>query len=310
MSDTTNTTGASTDSKPPKESGLEVIIVRLVTWLAAFAAAPLLILATDSSRAVRKRRAAGAQDLPSKTAAIFYGFPLLLLFVSIQGVVPSLVYLVLAPLTWLAVAKRVPARYGYDLSIKQVVSGALKAPLAMKVITGLAVLAAGIATFAGEDGGLPGWILVMVGYPIAVSIGKARVNAGADKEASEASDRRTIGLVLGLSEAQAEALEVYRTGTEEAGDLRVNTGELPLDVISKLAGVEDAIATHAPGFEVISASAEGVVIGLASEETIQRREQLRSSGGLIAGISEAPTAGSDTPTFGFSSDGISADKNF
>lgn len=290
--------------QPPAERGdsdLAFFGKKIFFGLAALLLAPLVILFFDQSAEVRRRASLSQRPRKPKAAVVgIFIFPIVAAIASTFTSADSLMVAAVAPVAWLALAKHLPARHLIDFSTVKVITRVKTLPKGMLIGTGAALVLTAILAIA-DRGSLMGAPLILAGYPMAIALGRQRIKEVEAIHAHDEADRRLIGLALGLSEAQAAAMDVYRTGSEATENLQVHAGQLPLDVVGKLAGAEASIAAHAPEWEIISASAAGIILGLASEETIARREQLRQTGGLVAGVSEvqAPSAGFTASTQGF-----------
>lgn len=287
----------------PQESGiLDVALVKIFGWTFGTIFAPLWILFTDNSLAVRGRtRTPGAQDIVGKTFAIF-AFPFLAVFIlALFPVTPMWILPSVAPLAWLAVAKRIPARSFTDFSTAAILRSIRHLPKRMLITSLIFVAISYTVALATEQVALGGLLTILAGYPAAYALGRDRHDNVSYESTQADGFRRMMGLILGLSESQAA--EIFVTSSGKGEDLRISTGPLSLDVVGKLSGLEAAIQAHLPEWQVISASADGVTIGVATPEVIEQRQRLAASGGLVAGVSEAH---SPTPNTGFtaSSDGF------
>jgi len=295
---------------PPRrqEPGvLEILIEKLGSWLLAVIFAPLWVLFTDNSAAVRKRASEESPtDKPAKTIGLFL-FPILLATVGLFTDLSSLIVAATAPIVWLSLAKRLPARHLIDFSTAKIITSARKLSKPMLIGTGAAIAATALLAVL-DRGSLAGIPAVLAGYPAAMALGRQRIKEFETLHANDAADRRLIMIALGgLSDSQAESLSIYRTGSQSEGTLQIHSGQLPPAMISVTAdSVEAVISVQTPEWEVVSISADaGLVLGAVSDATSQRREQLRQTGGLVAGVSEAeppaagPSAGFTATTDGF-----------
>lgn len=270
-----------TQPAPQKEDGVTVFLM----WFVRMIFSPFAALGYDSPANIHERLRKGEYDVDQQKALSFgqyVVFPAALFAACLFGAehIPFWAVLAIGSLTVFGVMRRGASKDDVSFSLKQIVAE-IKRAKAFAIGTVVVVAAAALFTTFVDQSPLGAWAAVMAAYPLAYTLGRRRVRTVLDHQDAQAQYRRTLALGFGTTEETLTDLKVWSTGSYEERTFRIHTGILPTSTAMKLDGLVAGVEARTPDFEVIDASPNGVILGLATEETLRRREMAKASGGTV-----------------------------